>query len=93
MKTAPIEIESFGPFLSVRDPAGQAKNITNIPIRESSKGACHVLVIPNVVLNSPSIGDNANQFAPYAKIKNQNMPTITQRYPYSFCSINASPRR
>jgi hypothetical protein len=64
MNKVPMDMESFGPFLSVNDPAGQAKKITNIPIREINKGVCQVFVIPNVVLNSPSIGDNANQFAP-----------------------------
>jgi len=87
MNNAPMEMESFGPFLSVNDPAGQAKKITNIPMRDSKSGVCQEFVIPKEVLNSPSKGESANQFAPKAKITNQNVPTMTQRYLYSFCSM------
>ncbi len=86
MKNPPIDIDSFGPFLSISAPAGQAKKITNIPIRESKRCASQS-GMRKFVSKVFNIGDNANQFAPYAKITNQNIPTVTQRYRYSFCSI------
>ena len=80
MNRAPMEIDSFGPFLSIKEPDGQAKKITNIPIREINRCASQSGTI-NCVSKVFNIGDNANQFAPYAKITNQNIPTTAQRYP------------
>jgi hypothetical protein len=63
MKNAPMLIEIFGPLLSMRVPAGQAKKITNIPISERSRWDCQLGIV-NEPSNVFSIGDNANQFAP-----------------------------
>jgi hypothetical protein len=80
MNRAPMDIEIFGPFLSMSVPAGHAKKITNIPMSDNNRCDCQ-LGIENDPSKVFSIGDNANQFAPYAKITNQKIPTTAQRYP------------
>src|SRR5271157_5807026 len=79
IKNAPIDIDDFGPFLSIREPAGHARRITNIPMREINKFDSHAWTL-NWVSKTPNIGAKANQFAPNANITNQNAPTIAQRY-------------
>jgi hypothetical protein len=63
MKNAPMEIEIFGPLLSISAPAGQAKKMTNMPISES-KRCDSQLGIEKFPSNVFNMGDNANQFAP-----------------------------
>jgi len=80
IKNAPIDIDDFGPFLSTSEPAGQAKKITNTPMRDINKCDCQPW-IPNRASKNANMGDTANQFAPNANITSQNAPTIAQRYP------------
>ena len=79
MKKAPMDVEILGPFLSISEPAGHARNITDIPMRERRRLDCHAWML-NRVSKFPSMGARANQFDPKANITNQNAATMAQRY-------------